>query len=140
MKPLWNAPSLGTLRAGSALAVVFLIVTFGWLFVAALIVVAPLGIVLRAAWRKRPYVVWRAAVLVSLAASLLIVVPNSPVSLSDRIYISFSERPAELVLLSPGPQLAMWTALVVLAELPLLPLLVATTIHTHYSHRQTRSR
>jgi hypothetical protein len=145
VKSLWNAPSLGTLRAGPQRLVTFVLVAMSWLGFVFFIILAPLWPVVQSAWRKQPRRVWRAAVLGSMGLALLLLIPWSPLfvpfgvpfalptvppipadaTMEDRGRIWDAENRA--IIYSP---LIQWINSSLIAEVALLPLVIATVVHT----------
>lgn len=144
MKPLWNSPSLGTLRAGPQKAVTFVVIAFGWMFFLLFIILAPLWPVVHAAWIKLPRRVWRGAVAASVAIAALLVFPLSPLYLGDCIPFALPGAGIDPLTMTAEQELlaivaattTQWVNLSLLVEVALLPLVVVTTIHT----RRTRRR
>ncbi|MGC3966176.1 MAG: hypothetical protein QM775_02025 [Pirellulales bacterium] len=135
MKPLWNAPSLGTFRAGEARVVIFLIVVFQPLVLVPLFVLAPLRTSLAAAWRKEPRHVWRCAVTMSMITALLLTIPISPLCVGANWPFPVTAKTVEEEFVS---SLGFFTYLniALTIELALLPVVIASAVHTAWFSRK----
>ena len=152
MKPLWNAPSLGTLRAGPQQAVTFVVLVGGWLVLLALLILAPLRPIVGSAWGKQPRRVWRSAVCASIGFAILLVVPWSPLFVGFGVPFALPvvapiteattleemqrivDAESQAMMYSP---LIQWIDFSIVAEAALLPLVIATTVHTRRLRRKS---
>ena len=128
-KGFWS----GTFPAWPAVVIVFVFVWLGPLALISLAILAPLFPVLANTYRKEPTQAWRTALVASLAASLLLVMPNSPFFVGyDR---PFGVPPIEK---QSGAEAFVfpWVNAAIIAELPLLPLLVVSAVHSVRTRRR----
>ena len=139
MPPLWNSPSLGTFRTAETRFGTLLVVLFGWLLPASLLIVAPLFLVVWRAWDKEPVAMWRAAFCLTIFATAMLVLPFSPLYFGMDFPFRVAEAPGEGWLQFAGWILTPWINLALVAELPLLPLAIATTIHSRWFGSERKS-
>jgi hypothetical protein len=134
MKPLVHVPSLGTLRAGPQWAIVFIVVVLSPFALVSLLILAPILPLLSSVHRKRPVWAWRTALFGSLAASLLLVLPVSPLFIGhDR---PFREPPLEHQV-GFEAFVIPWINVAFIFEIPLLPLLAASAVHSIWTKGPT---
>ena len=145
MKPLWNAPSWGTIRGGNALAFTFLLIVIGPAPLFMLIGFLPLIPVVRSAWLKQPKQAWRTFVVVSFTAATLFAMPSSPWFAAGAFPFAPPPpfEPTELQWWEDDASMLNRTArmlvnVLVVTQLTLLPLAIATTIDTVRSRRARR--
>jgi len=129
MKPLWNAPSLGTIGAAGALVVTTATVIYSPLIWITLLILAPAVPVVQSAWFKRPLIVWRAAVVASMIwAWMLLRLPIFDYEAIPTL-LTFPEVDnidLQVMLHLTGP----YVMVALLIEFALLPLLLAAVLHT----------
>jgi len=131
MKPLIDLPSGGTLRAGPQWVIVFLIVAlFGPIVIVSLLVLSPVLPALAGIYRKKPAWVWRTALAACLTASIFLIA-KSPLYGDGYASIEISDDPH-------GYKTALATPIIlaIIAEIPLLPLIVASVIHSEWLRRR----
>lgn len=130
MKPLWNAPSFGTVQARASRLWVLLL-ALGYVGIAMpLLVFSPYFVIVRAAWMKHPAMPWRCSVIISLLLAIVAVCLCSPLVFPGGLPFSLPPNDANSVLFMPMVTMCIVTINAALvAGIALLPLAMASTIN-----------